>query len=147
MYDIVLPKDTKQLLATHQSVPNNIISAIVEAKTVRVKDFIADLVLARKLPKVVGIYRLDMKKWPDNFRAPSSIQGIMKRIKRKGVEACYPELRNEEDTFSTLALSVICTALNSRRMSLSQQDGGRVLMSLKKCIPAIFSVVINKAIS
>ncbi|EGQ9189597.1 nucleotide sugar dehydrogenase [Vibrio cholerae] len=91
-----LPKDTKQLRANYADVPNSIIGAIVESNTTR-KDFIADSILNRN-PKVVGIYRLIMKSGSDNFRA-SSIQGIMKRLKAKGIEIIVYEPVLKEKTF------------------------------------------------
>lgn len=91
-----LPKDTKQLLANYDNVPNNLIRAIVDSNTTR-KDFIADAIIKRN-PNVVGVYRLVMKTGSDNFRA-SAIQGVMKRLKAKGIEVIVFEPELEEDNF------------------------------------------------
>jgi UDPglucose 6-dehydrogenase len=105
-----LPKDTKQLLANFKDVPNNMVRAIVDANTTR-KDFIADAII-RRYPKVVGIYRLVMKSGSDNFRA-SAIQGIMKRIKAKGIEVViYEPIFEGEDFFN----SKVITDLNEFKL-------------------------------
>ena len=91
-----LPKDTKQLLANYADVPNNIMTAIVDANRTR-KDHIAEMII-KKNPKIVGIYRLTMKMDSDNFRQ-SAIQGVMKRIKAKGIEVVVYEPALHEETF------------------------------------------------
>ena len=116
-----LPKDTKQLLANYSDVPQNIIRAIVDANRTR-KDHIAEMILKRN-PKVVGIYRLTMKKDSDNFRA-SSIQGVMKRIKAKGIEVVvYEPVLNEDEFFHSRVIKDfnkfkdMCDVIVSNRLS------------------------------
>ena len=120
-----LPKDTKQLLANYADVPQTLISAIVTANTTR-KDFVAADVLSRR-PKVVGIHRLIMKSGSDNFRS-SSVQGVMKRIKAKGVEVLVHEPELEEETFfdsrvvSLAELKERCDVIVANRLTDELED-------------------------
>ena len=125
-----LPKDTKQLLANYGDIPNNLISAIVESNRTR-KDFIAERIIARK-PKVVGIYRLTMKYDSDNFRQ-SSIQGVMKRMKAKGVEIVIfePNLKGKKffdakvitdfDEFKKISDVIVANRISNELSDVSQK--------------------------
>ncbi len=121
-----LPKDTKQLLANFEDVPNNIIGAIVDSNRTR-KDHISDMIIQRN-PKVVGIYRLTMKSDSDNFRS-SSIQGIMKRIKAKGIEVVVYEPALDDETFYSSkvmrdldAFKALSDVIVSNRFAYELQD-------------------------
>lgn len=121
-----LPKDTKQLLANYDDVPSNLIKAIVDSNRTR-KDFIADAVIAKR-PQVVGIYRLVMKTGSDNFRA-SAIQGIMKRIKAKGIEVVvYEPVLHESDFFNSRVIrdleefKVVSDVIVANRRAVELED-------------------------
>lgn len=128
-----LPKDTKQLLANYHEVPNNLIRAIVDANTTR-KDFIADSIL-RKKPKRVGIYRLIMKTGSDNFRA-SSVQGVMKRVKAKGVDVVvYEPVLKEEEFFH----STVIQDLNEFKQSCDVIVANRIVDEIRDVAEKVYT--------
>lgn len=128
-----LPKDTKQLLANYDQVPNNLIKAIVDSNTTR-KDFIADTVI-RKNPKRVGIYRLVMKSGSDNFRA-SAIQGVMKRIKAKGIEVVVFEPTLKESEFFR---SPVITDLNDFKQTCDVILANRMVPELADVAEKVYT--------
>ena len=128
-----LPKDTKQLLANYDAVPQNIIRAIVDANSTR-KDFLADMII-RKQPKIVGIFRLIMKAGSDNFRQ-SSIQGIMKRIKAKGIEVVVYEPELEKPVFFN---SRVEKDLNTFKKSVNIIVANRMVSELEDVAEKVFT--------
>lgn len=128
-----LPKDTKQLLANYREVPHNLIRAIVDANATR-KDFVADEILRRQ-PKVVGIYRLAMKAGSDNFRA-SSIQGVMKRLKAKGVEVILYEPGLQEAEFFR---SRVVQDLQAFKAEADVIVANRITDEIRDALPKIYS--------
>ena len=128
-----LPKDTKQLLANYKDVPQNLMSAIVDANRTR-KDHIAEMILKRK-PQVVGIYRLTMKTDSDNFRQ-SAIQGIMKRLKAKGIEVVIYEPALHEERFFN---SEVITDLAAFKAKADVIVANRVTDDIKDVLPKVYS--------
>jgi len=128
-----LPKDTKQLLANYQNVPQTLISAIISSNVTR-KDFIADMIIAKN-PKAVGIYRLVMKAGSDNFRS-SSIQGVMKRIRAKGIDVHVYEPEMKEDEFFG---AKVYRDLNTFKAKSDLIVANRVTDELADCIDIVFS--------
>ncbi len=134
-----LPKDTKQLLANYRDVPNNLIGAIVASNTTR-KDFIAGEIIERN-PRVVGIYRLVMKSASDNFRS-SAIQGVMKRIKAKGIEVVVYEPALKEDTFFN---SEVVRDLGKFKQKADLIIANRVTSDLKDVMDKVYTRDITHA--
>jgi len=128
-----LPKDTKQLLANYKDVPQNLINAIVEANSTR-KDYIAESIVKMN-PKVVGIYRMIMKSGSDNIRS-SSMQGIMKRIKAKGIEIVIYEPTLDEETFYN---SRVISSLEEFKNEANVIIANRITQQIQDVLPKVYS--------